>query len=380
MSRANSPPPHRTASGQRRRVWSINGDFLALAPTGVARYAIEVTRALDQLVGEQHPLTIGLELNVLAPRAAPAGFLDFIPVHVISEFNSPRLPQFWVQAQLPPRVEGGLLSLCNLAPVIVRHQIVCIHDLQTWIVPESYGLMFRLAHRLILPLLGRRARMITTVSGFSRAHLVDFGVAPEPKIVVAYNGSDHARRWQPARSRLDIGERPFVLALGRREAHKNALLIGQIAGPLAERGIDVYVAGDVDQRAIGTFSADRPSAMRLLGRISDDDLAFALSRALCFLLPSRIEGFGLPAVEAMALGCPVIASSAPCLPEVCGDAAIYAAPDDPGAWVSAVERLRADAALRSAMVAKGTVRAETYSWRSTAETYLELMTRVDCNI
>jgi hypothetical protein len=120
-----------------RHPWAISGDFLALKPTGVARYALEVTRALNALVAEDHPLTRNVELTLLAPRPAPSNFLEHIPTRVIPEFNRPRLPQFWVQAQLPRAVQGGVLSFCNLAPVLVRRQIVCIHDLHTRIMPES---------------------------------------------------------------------------------------------------------------------------------------------------------------------------------------------------------------------------------------------------
>lgn len=364
-------------AGGRRRLWTINGDFLSLQPNGVARYALEVTQALDELVAEEHSSTRDIAISIVAPHAPPIGLFKRIPVRIVPEFKSPRLPQAWVQVQLPFFVRGGLLSFCNLAPIIVRRQIICIHDLHTRIMPESYGLMFRLAHRIILPTLGRRARLITTVSMLSRDHLVEFGVAPAAKIVVAHNGSDHTRRWKPARSRLDIGARPFVLALGRKQAYKNSELVWRIAEPLNARGIDVYVAGDAADGGAGCFGKTTLPNVRLLGRIADDDLALALSRALCFVFPSRIEGFGLPAVEAMAVGCPVIASNAPCLPEVCGDAAIYAAPDDPDAWITAIDRLVGNDGARAQLIAKGKMQASKYSWRAIAEKYLELMACID---
>ena len=98
-----------------RRNWAINGDFVTLQPTGVARYAREVTAQLDALIAEGHPLTRGLDLELVVPRDVPTPFSN-IPIHVVPEFNHPRLPQVWVQLQLPARVKGGLLSFCNLAP------------------------------------------------------------------------------------------------------------------------------------------------------------------------------------------------------------------------------------------------------------------------
>lgn len=358
------------------RRWTINGDFTTLAPTGVARYAREVTLALDALVAARHPLAEGLALDLVVPRApAEALPLAAIGMRTVPEFDRPRLPQIWVQMQLPRHVPGGLLSFCNLAPVAVRKQIVCIHDLHTRLMPESYGRGFRWAHRLILPMLGRRAARITTVSELSRQHLAAFAVAPPDKVTVTYNGSDHAARWDASLSALATAAgRPYVLCLGREQKYKNMELVLRLAPLLDSMGLDVWMAGAFDPALAGPG----PSAnLRLLGRIGDDDFKRALSSALCFLFPSRIEGFGLPAVEAMRAGCPVIASNAPCLPEICGDAALYADPDAPEAWARAVEGLQRDAVQRRRLVAAGHARADRYTWRGVAETYLRLMAEVD---
>jgi glycosyltransferase involved in cell wall biosynthesis len=362
------------------RVWTINGDFVSLRPTGVARYAREVTLALDSLLAAKHPLTAGLELNILAPRSPTDLPLAAIPVRVLPEFSRPRLPQFWVQMQLPRHVSGGLLSFCNLAPIWTRRHIVCIHDLHTRVMPESYGLGFRCAHRVILPLVGRRARWITTVSELSRDQLIAFGIAPAEKIAITHNGSDHASRWSADKASLTLDERPYVVALGQRQRYKNTELIWRIAERLDQLGLDIYVAGDLDAESLGTFGPSTPSNVRLFGRVSDNDLARLFKHALALLFPSRIEGFGLPAVEAMVQGCPVIASTSPCLPEICGDAAIYAGPDDGDAWVCAVQRLHSDPALRTEMAERGRARAQRYRWRDIAEIYLRLMASIDgCN-
>ncbi len=360
-----------------QRLWTINGDFAGLQPTGVARYAKEVTLALDALVGERHPLTSRLQLDLIVPKQPGDLELRHIPVRVLPEFNRPRLPQFWVQMQLPRHVRGGLVSLCNLAPVVKRRHIVCIHDLHTFIMPGSYGRGFVLAHRLILPLLGRYAQAITTVSSLSRDHLVQYGIAPAEKITVTYNGADHASHWNAARSQLVLGERPYAFFLGRNQKYKNGELIWQIAPGLDALGVDIYLAGDITGDTLRSFGPGVPSNVRLLGRISDDDLAKVLSSSLCLLFPSRIEGFGIPAIEAMQHGCPVIASTSPCLPEVCGEAALYAGPDDIRAWIDAVAQLKANPALRQEMTEKGRARARLYSWRTIAEIYLKLMARLD---
>lgn len=365
-----------------KRRWTINGDFTTLRRNGIARYAHEVTVALDALISEGHPLGRDLEIDLVVPRQpAEPLHLKAISVRVVPEFNRPRLPQFWVQAQLPWHVPGGLLSFCNLAPVVLRRQIACIHDMHTRLMPSSYARGFRWAHRVILPLLGRRAARITTVSQLSRSHLVEFGIAREENIVVTYNGSDHAKRWDATRSSLAVNRgRPYVVCLGRGDQeYKNMGLLAKIAPFLDEMGLDLWMPGDIDETTVLRHVPEMPSNIILLGRISDHDFKRALEGALCFLFPSRIEGFGLPAIEAMASGCPVIASTSPCLPEICGDSALYADPDDVQSWAENVRQLAVDPDLRKRMVGKGHTRASSYSWRWIAWKYLELMVQVDAD-
>lgn len=367
----------RCGDEEQPRHWVINGDFLGIKPTGVARYATETTLALDALVADGHPLTDGLSIEIVSPRVTSLK-LRAIPVRVVPEFKRPRLPQFWVQAQLPRHVNGGLLSFCNLAPVKVRRQIVCMHDAHTWLAPESYGAMFRWLHRLMLPLLGRRVAHVTTVSEFSRSQLVALGVVGADRVTVTFNGSDHADRWDAERLLLGSGQRPYVVALGREQPYKNLDLLLRIAPMLDMIGVDLWIAGDLGARAESLPPVSQNGNIRLLGRVNDDALKGILASALGFLFPSRIEGFGLPAVEAMASGCPVIASTAPCLPEICGDAALYAGPDDPEAWVRHVARLKCDPQFRIKRAEAGRRRASRYTWRGVAETYLELMRQIDC--
>ena len=368
----------RAGQGCPSRAWTINGDFLGLNATGVARSGIEITRAIDDLMAEGHPLAEGLAVRLATPRL-PSGLKPFQSIEtVLLPELRPRLPQVWVQMQLPGIVSGGLLSLCNLAPVRVRRHIACIHDLQTFTVPDSYGFAFRAAHRLILPRLGRNAETITTVSNVSRSQIVALGLAPADKVMVVPNGADHATRWDPGQGRRDWRRpRPFVLGIGRNEQHKNTRLFARLAGPLGHLGLDLVLVGAFDPALVACGAGPGASNLHVTGRIGDDDLAAALQGALCFLFPSRTEGFGLPAVEAMTLGCPVVASPTPALTDVCGDAALFADPDDVDAWVAAVQSLANDGARRDGLRARGFARAAAFTWRRAALDYLGLMAASD---
>ena len=164
-----------------------------------------------------------------------------------------------------------------------------------------------------------------------------------------------------------------MLCIGRNQPYKNMDLIWAIAPALAARGIEVLVAGEAGDAAALRHGPN----IVALGRISDDELAAAMEAALCFVFPTRIEGFGLPAVEAMARGCPVIASTADALMEVCGGAAIHVDPDNPDGWTAAIIRLQENPFERLAMVAAGRARARLFTWRGVAETWLGLMAAVD---
>jgi len=379
--RAAGVPTGRSASGQTGRTsrrWTINGDFLALNPNGVARHARETVLAMDKLVEDRHPLTEGLRLEVVAPRTPDRAFaLQAIPLRVVEEFHRPRLPQFWVQMQLPFYVEGGLISFCNLAPVAIARQIVCIHDLHTYIMPESYGRGFRWMHRLVLPLLGKRVRSIATVSRFSRDCIIEYRVASRDKITVVHNGADHIRRWDAAASDMEFGAKPFVLCLGQPQSYKNLQLALSLLPALDHMGLDLAIAGDIGEGYIREQVGSIPDNLRLLGRLSDNDLAKAFTQAFCFLFPSRIEGFGLPAVEAMLQGCPVIASRAAAIPEICGDAVLYGDVDDPVEWIAALRKLKQQPEMRAALSEAGRIRAAGYSWQGVAENYLRMMAKVD---
>jgi glycosyltransferase involved in cell wall biosynthesis len=359
------------------RRWSVNGRFLARVATGVDRYAQEILRAMDALVCEGHPLTAGLTLDILCP----AGTVDASPFVDIPLRLLPSAPgHFWEQFILPGHVCGGLLSLCNTGPIALKKQIVCIHDLNSRIMPESYGLMFRAVYRVLVPALGRRAAQIVTVSRFSQKIIGRFDIKPTDKITVIHDGYEHVLGWNPDRSALVGADlpNPFVLLVGSKAPHKNVAIIYTIAAELAGRGISLVVAGGEDASVYaGQHSDPLPPNVKHLGRVNDDDLAYLYRRALCLVFPSKTEGFGLPVLEAMALGCPVISSDAASLPEVCGEAALYASPDDAAAWLAAIGRLAAEPTLRENLAGAGRKRSKAFTWRRGAEKYLELMFAVD---
>jgi glycosyltransferase involved in cell wall biosynthesis len=359
------------------RHWSINGRFLTQPLSGVQRYAQEITRALDALLAEGHPLAQGLELELLTPP----GLVRPLPLDAISTRSAgKRGGHGWEQLTLPVAPRGGLLSLANTGPVAVRKHIVCIHDVNTRLYPASYSAQFRALYRVLVPALGRSAARVATVSHFSATQLGGFGIAPRRKMAVIPNGHEHALAWEPRHSLTTekAGGRNTILVIGSPAPHKNVRMLLGMAGQLAEAKLRLAIVGMADPRVFsGAASGFEAPNVLWLGSVSDNELAALLADCLCLAFPSFTEGFGLPALEAMARGCPVVSTDRASLPEVCGDAVLYASPEDPEAWLAHFRRLTEDEALRAELIEKGHAQAARFRWRKSAELYLKLMARVD---
>ncbi|TGS82685.1 glycosyltransferase family 1 protein [Mesorhizobium sp. M3A.F.Ca.ET.174.01.1.1] len=359
------------------RRWAINGRFLSQSTTGVQRYAREVVHCLDTLIAEQVPLARGLEVALHCPPES-----EEMPLACIGRREVGRASgHVWEQTQLPASLAGsGLLSLCNTGPLLSRKHIVCIHDANVWNAPQSYSLAFRSAYRALLPCLGKSACGLSTVSHYSMGELVRRGVIPAQRAFVAPNGHEHALRWNPEHSAATrkAASRNTIVMVGSTTPHKNVGLVLNMAGRLAEAGLEIAIVG-MSQPHVFKSGQARIDAQNVhwLGRISDGQLAALLGESLCLAFPSLTEGFGLPALEAMALGCPVVVSDRASLPEVCGSSALFAPPDEPDAWFDCFMQLHNSHSLRLQMISKGRARASAYSWRATALRYLEAMAAAD---
>ena len=212
-----------------------------------------------------------------------------------------------------------------------------------------------------------------TLSEFSRAELSrHLDLQPE-RLQIIPQGVDE--RFSPAgpseiadvRRRLGLPAR-FLLAMGNQKPHKNLRLLAQVAATFPVP--IVLLAGERAAVRLGF-----PEGTRELGAVPEDDLPKVLSAAEALLFPSYYEGFGLPPLEAMACGCPVIASRAASLPEVCGEAALLVDPHSEDAWREAVLRICRDGELRRRLASAGRERASRFSWATTVEKTLAVYRR-----
>lgn len=263
----------------------------------------------------------------------------------------------WEQLVLPVRAAGARALLCpaNLAPLAARNVVVILHDAAPLRRPDWYSPAYAAWQRRLLPLIARRAARVITVSPFSRAELRELlGVEAD----VVYGGVDERFfAASPARR-----ERPYVLCVASQTARKNLAALVPAARALAREGVELVVAGGHRPQ----FAAERGlEGLTLLGRVPDEALPGLYAGAEAFVLPSLYEGFGLPVLEAMAAGTPVVAADTTALPDTCGGAARLVAPE-PDALRDALVGLLGDEAGRARLRALGRERARAFTWERTA--------------
>lgn len=345
----------------------INGKFLRAETTGVHRVAGELANALADLKHADHEAVRDLDFTLLLPKDGAERARHVRLPHKIVDFMT-GIP--WEQLTLPlTRGRATLLNLCNIGPGISRNAVTMIHDVQVHLSPQSYSRPFRLWYHFIQPIFARRHRKILTVSAFSKEEIARVGLCPAEKIAVIHNGVDHILRATPERSvidRLGLARHGYVVALSTTQVHKNiGLLLRAFADPRLAGATLVLVGGE-GQAAFERAGLAIPPNVRFSGRVSDGELRALMEDALCLAFPSTTEGFGLPPLEAMLVGCPAIVAPCGALPEVCGDAVLYAAPDDACAWIDAIDRLSRSPDDRELLAVAGRLHAQKFSWRAAA--------------
>jgi alpha-1,3-rhamnosyl/mannosyltransferase len=258
-------------------------------------------------------------------------------------------------------------------PVLARRRaVVTVHDLQPFVLPGFFSTVKRGYLRWRIPPSVRRARRVLTLTEYTRATIVQQLRLDPAKIDLVPPGLLPPTTDEPA---LDPSTRyqldgPFFLYPAITYPHKNHLLLARaFAGVLAARpdvllvltGGAAQVESDLAAELIHLGIAHR---VRRLGRIPREDLDWLYREATALTFPSRFEGFGMPVLEAMARGCPVLAADATALPEVVGEAGMLVPPDDVDGWTAAMLELLCDEGRRMDLRMAGMERAARFSWSS----------------
>lgn len=332
----------------------VNGRYLAQRVTGVQRYAREIVSRL------------GDRVEIISPASSGRGLRGHL----------------WEQAVLPCRIQRGLLwSPSNTGPLAVRDQVITLHD--TAFVDQARTMRWSFAawYRWLVPRLARRARAIITVSQFSAQRIADYCQVPSEKIHIVPNGVDDRFRQvdesaiAAARHALALPPR-YCLAVATLEPRKNLrrlLAAWRIAAPQLP-GHQLLIAGAAGHVFRNAGLAEPTPRVTFCGYIEDRWLPALYAGAECFVFPSLYEGFGLPVLEAMAAGAPVVCSSATALPEVAGDAACFVNPLDPESIAAALVQVLSSPTLQNDLRQRGFIQAKRFSWDDAAQRTWQVLT------
>jgi glycosyltransferase involved in cell wall biosynthesis len=324
----------------------VNGRYLLQRITGQQRYAREIISRWNG------------RCRVIRPAAGMNG----PPGHL------------WEQTVLPLRKGRGVLwSPSTTGPIAVGEQVVTIHDCAFFDQAACFSRAFTAWYQYLVPRLARRVRRIITVSEFSRQRIVDCCRVSPQRVEVIHSGVD-SRFSRPAeaviaaaKSRLNLPER-YVLCVGSLEPRKNLrglLAAWQLVAPQAE-GLSLVLAGAKGKVFRDAGLTHLPPSVHLAGYVDDESLASVYAGAELFIYPSLYEGFGLPVLEAMACGTPVICSNTTALPEVAGDAAALVDPRDVDDIATRVFALVNSQTARQRLREAGCQRAALFNWDTAA--------------
>lgn len=331
----------------------LNARFRGRPLTGVERFATEVS---DRLARRD-----GISIGETAPSQPLAGLKGHA----------------WEQFVLPRAVahEEILFSPCNTGPLAVKRQFVVIHDAAVWDGPEGFSRSFRTVYQQLLPRLAKRAAVVATVSQFSRTRLAPVLGIPEELILVLGNAVSDS--FSPGVTKEGRVDGLTLLCVGSMDPRKNLGRLLRAWISLQENGrlpagAKLQLIGGANPRNFAGMERIEGSGIDWLGRVDDAELVRRYREADAFVYPSLYEGFGLPPLEAMACGCPVLLSRAASLPEVGGPesegAVRYFDPESETEIASAIERFLAlDAGEREAMRQRALDRAARFSWETIAE-------------
>lgn len=267
-------------------------------------------------------------------------------------------------------------------------EVVTIHDILFETHPELFHGAFSQASVWLIRRSAQRARFVLTVSEFCRKALLEHYHLPEDKVVVTPDAVDRTRfrRLDPGPELESVRKRyqldaPFVLSVGRLEPRKNLerlIRAFDLARERVDRGLRLVIVGKEDfQFETIHREAERlpPGTVRFLGPVPDNDLPALYNLASLLAYPSLVEGFGMPVLEALACGTPVVASPRGALPEVGGDAVCWVEPEDEEAIAAGLEQGLTEVEVTERKRRAGVRQAEQFRWEDTATTTLEVYRR-----
>lgn len=338
---------------------NILSNWLACSETEVGRLA------LSSESSRHHSQGLGWHLQLLNPGCA---------IYTVRE-------QLLVPKCVPPMAKALWVPHYNIPLMCSKPIVATVHDVFHLAMPELVpGLAKRGYARVMFAGVRARARRIICVSEFSKQELMRHVDVPEHRIRVIHNGV--APEWFSAKPSAEASTAaPYFICVGNVKPHKNLSTLIEAFSMLSDLPHRLVIVGRKEGFIVGDPAVARAAQalgdrVQFTGQISQERLLPLVAGASALVLPSLYEGFGLPAIEAMACGCPVVTSRAASLPEICGHAAVYFDPRSPRELASAIRNLAQNVDLQRRLRAEGRERASVFRWDICAQRTAEVIAEV----
>lgn len=356
---------------------------------GIGRYVRELTAALMR-VDEQTNYTLFVAGTTHIDTPVPQNFR-----WKTSRLAPVNLARLWHRLHIPLPIElfTGKVELFHatdfvLPPMRAKASILTVHDLSFVKVPETTSPALKRYLDNVVPKSIKRATHVLADSQATKDDMVNIYGTPADKITVLYSGVDQrfahdASQNNTIRTKYKIPQdRPYIFSVGTVQPRKNYARLIQSLAQLRAKGHDVclVIAGGKGWLDDPIYESIQSSSMRdyvhMIGFADDSDLPGLYSSAICTAFPSLYEGFGLPILESMACGTPVVTSNVSSLPEVAGDAGLTINPYDLDELTNALEQLITDVELRDMLIAKGYQQAASFTWERAARELISIYQRI----
>ncbi|MBN1310614.1 MAG: glycosyltransferase family 4 protein [Anaerolineae bacterium] len=358
---------------------------------GIGRYTRELITALAA-EDKQTPYRLfaaGQRRDKLAP--SPGSNFDWRPARLGEKWFA----RLWHRAHIPVPIElwTGPISLLHAPDFTLpptrqgTRTLLTVHDLSFIRAPETSTPALRAYLNAVVPRSVARADHIIAVSAATQQDLITLYGTPADKISILHNGVDsHFRRvddqeaLQAIRNRYKLGDAPYILAVGTIQPRKNYERLVEAFRCLERSDVRLVIAGGKGWLASPLYrcieALHMQDRVKLIGFVDDGDLPALYSGARVFAFPSLYEGFGIPPLEAMACGVPVVTSNTSSLPEVVGDAALCIDPYNVDELAEALRTTLSDETIRQVLITKGYTRIRQFTWQATARQLRKLYAKL----
>lgn len=340
--------------------------------TGVQRFATEISKHLKQSPQDKFICFLAPP-NIIHPELAKE-----LQVKVIGSNTGHLWEQLDLVRFLRAEKNPILLNLANSAPLFYTNNVVTIHDLSVYFKPKWFSFPYRTYYKFLTPVIVKSAKLVFTVSYAIKEELIKkFNLSPG-RIEVIYNAV--SKELSKNNIVEDRKRGNYILTVSSLDPRKNIKNLILAFSRSAVKDHNLYIIGGKSAAFAKTELQEivqKNKQIKLLGRVSDEELLQLYSNAKLFAYVSFYEGFGLPNIEAMAMGTPVLTSDTPAIKEICEEAAYYVKPNDVEDISSGIFKLLNSPELLKELSSKGIKKSKEFSWTNSANKLLNAISTIN---